>query len=133
LPARPKDDPLAETTLRAAPQSEAVELARRLSARTMRAWSLLDREEQVTAIVAELVANAVRHAGTAMELRLLRRPGAVRVEVRDRATALPRLHTPGPLEESHRGLVIVNAFATAWGAAQVSGGKVVWAEVATAS
>lgn len=123
---------MSETTLRAAPQSEAVELARRLAARTMRTWSLLDREELVTAIVAELVANAVRHAGTALELRLLRRPGRVRVEVRDRAAALPRMAVPAPLDESHRGLFIVDRFATAWGASQVTGGKVVWAEVSTA-
>ncbi|TNY37522.1 ATP-binding protein [Thermomonospora catenispora] len=120
-----------ETTLRAAPQSEAVELARRLAARTMRTWSLLEREEQVTAIVAELVANAVRHAGTVLELRLLRRPDAVRVEVRDRAPAMPKMTVPAPLDEGHRGLFIVDRFATSWGAVPVTGGKVVWAEVAT--
>lgn len=124
---------MTETTLRAAPQSEAVELARRLAARTMRTWSLLDREERVTAIVAELVANAVRHAGTPLELRLVRRPGRVRVEVRDRATTLPRMTVPDPLDECHRGLLIVDRFATAWGASPVNGGKVVWAEISTQS
>lgn len=118
-----------ETTLRSAPRSEAVEYARRLAARTMRTWSLLDREERVTAIVAELVANAVRHAGTALELRLVNNPGAVRVEVRDRAPHLPRLTVPDPLDEGHRGLFIVDRFATRWGAELVPGGKVVWAEV----
>ncbi|GAA1900968.1 hypothetical protein GCM10009736_81540 [Actinomadura bangladeshensis] len=122
-------DPMTETTLRAAPQTEAVEYARRLAARTMRTWALMDREELVTAIVAELVANAVRHAGTALELRLLRGPGRVRVEVRDRAAQLPRLTVPGPLDESHRGLFIVDRFANSWGADPVTGGKVVWAEV----
>ncbi|SEG94775.1 Histidine kinase-like ATPase domain-containing protein [Thermomonospora echinospora] len=120
-----------ETTLRAAPQSEAVELARRLAARTMRTWSLIECEEQVTAIVAELVANAVRHAGTVLELRLQRRPGAVRVEVRDRASAMPQMTVPAPLDESRRGLFIVDRFASDWGAIPVTGGKVVWAEVAT--
>ncbi|WP_243776607.1 ATP-binding protein [Actinomadura nitritigenes] len=120
---------MTETTLRAAPQTEAVEYARRLAARTMRTWALMEREELVTAIVAELVANAVRHAGTALELRLLRGSGRVRVEVRDRAAQLPRLTVPGPLDESHRGLFIVDRFATSWGADPVTGGKVVWAEV----
>ncbi|MBA9006248.1 MULTISPECIES: ATP-binding protein [Thermomonospora] len=122
---------MSETTLRAAPQSEAVELARRLAARTMRTWALLEREEQVTAIVAELVANAVRHAGTVLELRLLRRSDAVRVEVRDRASAMPKMTVPAPLDECHRGLFIVDRFSTDWGAVPVTGGKVVWAEVAT--
>ncbi|WP_019630432.1 ATP-binding protein [Actinomadura atramentaria] len=123
-------DPMTETTLRAAPQTEAVEYARRLAARTMRTWSLLEREELVTAIVAELVANAVRHAGTALELRLLRGADRVRVEVRDRAPQMPRMTVPGPLDESHRGLFIVDRFASRWGAEAVTGGKVVWAEVA---
>lgn len=99
----------------------------------MRAWSLLHREEQVTAIVAELVANAVRHAGTALEVRLLRSADSVRVEVSDRSPGLPRLYLPAPLEESHRGLFIVDAFATAWGVTPVTGGKIVWAEVSTAN
>jgi anti-sigma regulatory factor (Ser/Thr protein kinase) len=118
-----------ETTLRAAPQTEAVEYARRLAARTMRTWSLIDHEELVTAIVAELVANAVLHAGTMLELRLVRRPGRVRVEVRDRAARMPRLTIPGPEDENHRGLFIVDRFAAEWGADPVPGGKVVWAEV----
>lgn len=119
-----------ETTLRIAPQTEAVEYARRLAARTMRTWSLIEREEQVTAIVAELVANAVLHAGTALEVRLLRLPARVRIEVRDRAPHLPRLSVPHLEDESHRGLFIVDRFSSDWGADTVPGGKVVWAEVA---
>jgi anti-sigma regulatory factor (Ser/Thr protein kinase) len=121
--------PVNETTLRSAPQSEAVEQARRLSARMMRAWSLLAQEETVTAIVAELVANAVRHAGTPLELRLARLRHLVRVEVRDRAVEMPKMTIPSPEEEGHRGLYIVDRYATAWGADPVVGGKVVWAEV----
>jgi anti-sigma regulatory factor (Ser/Thr protein kinase) len=121
--------PVTETTLRSAPQTEAVEQARRLSARMMRAWSLLDQEEIVTAIVAELVANAVRHAGTPLELRLARQPNQVRVEVRDRAVEMPRMSIPEPEDERHRGLFIVDSYATAWGAEPVIGGKIVWAEV----
>jgi len=120
-----------ETTLRAAPHTEAVANGRRLAARTMRTWALLDREEAVTAIVAELVANAVRHAGTPLELRLLRRPGRVRVEVWDRSPMMPRLYVPGPLEEGRRGLFLVERYSNSWGAEPTTGGgKVVWAEVA---
>jgi anti-sigma regulatory factor (Ser/Thr protein kinase) len=121
--------PVIETTLRSAPQTQAVEQARRLSARMMRAWSLVDQEETVTAIVAELVANAVRHAGTPLELRLARQPDQVRVEVRDRAAEMPKMSIPEQEDEEHRGLFIVDCYATAWGAEPVVGGKVVWAEV----
>ncbi|HEV7935048.1 MAG TPA: ATP-binding protein [Actinomadura sp.] len=122
---------MTETTLRVAPQTEAVEYARRLAARTMRTWSLIEHEELVTAIVAELVANAVCHARTTLELRLIRNPGQVRVEVRDRSPGMPRLTIPAPEDERHRGLFIVDHFAAAWGADPVPGGKVVWAEVTT--
>ena len=121
---------MTETSLRAAPHTESVASARRLAARTMRTWALLEHEEPVTAIVAELVANAVRHAGTALELRLLRRPGTIRIEVRDRSSVPPRMSVPGPLDEGRRGLYLVNEYSSNWGYDLVpGGGKVVWAEV----
>ncbi|HEX6468519.1 MAG TPA: ATP-binding protein [Streptosporangiaceae bacterium] len=120
---------MTDSTLRAAPHTEAVVRARGLVVRTLRRWSLGDHEEPVMAIVAELVANAVRHAGTPLEVRLLRRPGGVRVEVHDRASQLPRLSVPRIEEEEHRGLLIVDHYASAWGADLLPGGKVVWAEI----
>lgn len=120
---------MTESTLHAAPQTEAVVRARGLVVRTLRRWSLGDQEEPVMAIVAELVANAVRHARTPLEVRLVRRPAGVRVEVRDRASQLPRLSVPRLEEEEHRGLLIVDHYASAWGADLLPGGKVVWAEV----
>jgi anti-sigma regulatory factor (Ser/Thr protein kinase) len=120
---------MTESTLRASPESEAVVRARGLVVRTLRQWSLADQEEPVMAIVAELVANAVRHAGTPLEVRLVRKPYGVRVEVHDRAGRLPRLSVPRFEEEEHRGLLIVDHYASAWGADLLPGGKVVWAEV----
>jgi anti-sigma regulatory factor (Ser/Thr protein kinase) len=120
---------MTETTLRAAPNTEAVDRARRLAVRTMYDWRLWEQEEPVTAIAVEFVANAVRHARTPLELRLLRGPGQVRVEVRDHSPQMPRLGTPGPSDEGGRGLFLVRHFATRWGADPVPGGKIVWAEV----
>jgi anti-sigma regulatory factor (Ser/Thr protein kinase) len=107
-----------------------VETSRRLAARTMRTWCLLDREEPVTAIVAELVANAVRHARTPVELYLKRLPGRIRVEVKDGSAAMPKLFVPKPLQEGRRGLFLVDTYATTWGIEPTEGGKTVWAEVA---
>jgi anti-sigma regulatory factor (Ser/Thr protein kinase) len=121
-----------ETTLRAAPLSEAVEQARRLTVSTMRSWSLSADEEPVTAIVAELVANAVRHAATPLELKLILLDAYVRVEVRDRDHRMPILKKPGPLDDGGRGLFLVDAYSAAWGAERSpDGGKTVWAEIAT--
>lgn len=122
---------MTETCFRAAPVSGTVETSRRLAARTMRTWSLLEREEPVTAIVAELVANAVRHARTPLELYLRRLPGRIRVEVKDGSQDMPALYIPKPLEEGRRGLFLVDTYATTWGADPTpEGGKIVWAEVA---
>jgi anti-sigma regulatory factor (Ser/Thr protein kinase) len=122
---------MTETCLRGAPVTGMVETSRRLAARTMRTWSLLEREEPVTAIVAELVANAVRHARTPLELCLRRLPGRIRVEVKDGSTTMPRLSFPKPLEEGRRGLFLVSTYATTWGVDPTpEGGKIVWAEVA---
>jgi len=119
-----------ETTLRAAPLTEAVEQSRRLVVRTMRAWNMTAGEEPVTAVVAELVANAVTHAATPFELRLVRGEGHVRVEVRDRDHRLPVLRSPHPLSDGGRGIFLVDCYARAWGAEPApDGGKVVWAEI----
>ncbi|GAB3678099.1 hypothetical protein GCM10027589_48390 [Actinocorallia lasiicapitis] len=123
---------LTEKTLRAAPVTDAVEQARRLTASTMRSWSLTGDEEPVTAIVAELVANAVRHAATPLELRLILHDGYIRIEVRDRDHRMPSLGKPQPLDDGGRGLFLVDAYSAAWGAERSpDGGKTVWAEVAT--
>ena len=119
-----------ETTLRAAPLTEAVEQSRRLVARTMRAWNMSAGEEPVTAIVAELVANAVTHAATPFELRLVRGEGRVRVEVRDRDHRLPILRDLHPLSDGGRGMFLVDCYARSWGAEPApDGGKLVWAEI----
>jgi anti-sigma regulatory factor (Ser/Thr protein kinase) len=120
---------MTDSTLRAPPQTEAVVRARGMVVQTLRKWSLADQEEPVMAIVAELVANAVRHAGTPLEVRLVRTPGGIRIEVHDRADKLPRLSVPRFEEEEHRGLLIVDHYASSWGADLLPGGKVVWAEV----
>lgn len=96
----------------------------------MRQWGLPEGEEPVTAIVAELVGNAVRHARTPLELRLRHQPGQIRVEVWDASRRLPAWAFPELLGEGRRGLFLVDYYATAWGADPAPGGKIVWAEVA---
>ncbi|GAA3239234.1 ATP-binding protein [Actinocorallia longicatena] len=119
-----------EKTLRAAPLTEAVEQARRLTVSSMRSWALSAAEEPVTAIVAELVANAVRHAATPLELRLMLLDDRVRVEVRDRDHRMPVLGKPQALDDGGRGLFLVDAYSAAWGAERSpDGGKTVWAEI----
>ncbi|MFF0886831.1 SpoIIE family protein phosphatase [Streptomyces sp. NPDC003456] len=114
------------------PVSGAVPEARDLASQTMRAWGLPHLADDLMLIADELVANAVRHARTSMRVELRRSGERVVLEVTDSSTEEPRLIVSGPGEFGHRGIFLVDALATRWGTRSVDGGKVVWAEVATA-
>jgi anti-sigma regulatory factor (Ser/Thr protein kinase) len=113
-------------------------LARRLVANRMDVWGFAydsEASEDVSLVVAELAANAVRHGsvrGRSFRVRLVLRGDLVRVEVADGRTE--RLPVPVPREpdgEGGRGLVLVAALAERWGVEPRIGTayKVVWAEL----
>ncbi|MGX1562086.1 ATP-binding protein [Streptomyces sp. NPDC055506] len=115
-------------------------LARRLAAHQLHGWGIphgSDASEAVVLIVAELATNAVTHGrvpGRDFELRLSLGTGGVRVEVSD---SLAGTHPPGPrevrpprpLDESGRGLLLVDALADRWEVLGREPGKTVRAEV----
>ncbi|WP_431683234.1 ATP-binding protein [Kitasatospora sp. KL5] len=80
---------------------------------------------------AELLANAVDHAGGPLALDLGRHGGHLRVAVTDPSSAPPHLHEQyRPDAVNGHGLVIVDRVAAAWGCTFHDGGKTVWAELA---
>ena len=92
--------------------------------------------EQVCAdtelVVTELVANAIRHAVTEITVRLaiiVGIPGGVRAEVSDLSTRPVRPRQVNALEESGRGLFLVDILSSRWGADATHEGKTVWAEL----
>ncbi|WP_406554073.1 ATP-binding protein [Streptomyces sp. YS-3] len=109
--------------------------ARKLALGQLDAWGVphgSERSDRAALIVAELAANAVLHGhvpGHEFELRLAL--GTVlRIEVTDtRAARRPLRPEPAGEAESGRGLLLVEALATAWGVAERPPGKTVWAEV----
>lgn len=86
--------------------------------------------EDVLLLVTELVANAVRHGGGPVTLRLSSTDHYLRIEVTD-ASPTPPQPLPGSLEaESGRGLLIVDVLASRWGTTRAVGpGKAVWFEL----
>jgi hypothetical protein len=81
-------------------------------------------------IASELVTNAVVHAGTSMELTLRLVAPHLHIAVRDGGEGHPRIN--GAVDESAesgRGLLLVDALASAWGSLVPSTGKIVWATV----
>lgn len=89
-----------------------------------------DQSSEAETIVAELVANAVEHAETALEVRVLRRGGSLRIEVDDDGRGWPVLRDPEPLAERGRGLFIVDHLSERWGIDRhARDGKTIWAEM----
>lgn len=88
--------------------------------------------EEAESVVAELVANAVRHARPladgCVRVRWKVKAGAVEVEVRDGGSeTMPRPARPAPLALHGRGLRIVRSMAHEWGVQDETNGRTVWA------
>ena len=111
----------------------AVPAARVFTSETLRSWRVPERtREMAELVVSELVGNAVEHGGGNAEVELSLLDGAVRVDVVDASPDQPVLFSPDPIEDRHRGLLIVGALSTKWGSDLVGTGKTVWAELSCA-
>ena len=77
----------------------------------------------------ELVTNAVVHGGGTFSVELELCPDRIRVSVLDADPHVPEVRSSSANEEHGRGMAIVAALATAWGADGGDGGKVVWFEL----
>ncbi|MDX6311427.1 MAG: hypothetical protein QOF44_891 [Streptomyces sp.] len=108
--------------------------ARRILDATLDVWGLSHLMETASVVLAELVTNAVRHAGgRQIGLTLWRRLTLVHISVRDCSRSLPCLILTGPFPttaEGSRGLQLVAAYTFRWGTELLPGGKRVWAEIA---
>ncbi|MGW5613611.1 ATP-binding protein [Streptomyces sp. NPDC003877] len=92
----------------------------------------LDAEVLQTAelVLSELLTNAVQHAGTGrISLMLRRLPDAVRIEVDDANSSLPKLDPPDAYNEHGRGMLLVSVLADRYGTERTCEGKRCWAEI----
>ncbi|MFB0617015.1 ATP-binding protein [Streptomyces sp. AGS-58] len=131
--------PATELAQRLSATPRGARLARRLTGGQLAAWGYPydgDLSHTAQLVVAELAANAVTHGrvpGRDFELRLglLAERGTLRIEVSDtRGDRTLRFLDGGPLDESGRGLVVVQVLATLWGVTEREVGKTVWVELA---
>ncbi|MFE6685907.1 ATP-binding protein [Streptomyces sp. NPDC057743] len=124
------DPTLGEVRLPSRPQS--ARIARRLTAAILLTqWSLTPQlAEHSVLLVSELVGNAVRHTGArTFGLRILRRRGWIRVEVRDPSRGLPCLMPVQAMDVSGRGLFLVDKLSDRWGVDLLPRGKTTWFEI----
>ena len=93
-------------------------------------WGLSHLTDTAALITSELVTNAILHTDSPSQLRVHHAGTRLVVDVADEATTWPKVHDARPDEENHRGMAIVRALATRWGARSTATGKVVWVEIA---
>lgn len=114
-----------------------VRAARTFTAATLRRWGAAQRSQDITIVVSELLANALRHAlpgpGDArnrrpIRLGLLQRRPWVLCAVADPSNAVPVPQVPDSFAEGGRGLQMICALSDRWGYTSLGdSGKVVWA------
>jgi anti-sigma regulatory factor (Ser/Thr protein kinase) len=108
------------------PLLQAPALARAFLRRTLAGWGAQHFVDDALLVVDELVANAVLHAGTRIELRLALCGDRLGVAVADRSEHRPTLEHAHDAAEHGRGLLLVDAVATGWHVLpRRDGGKVV--------
>ncbi|MFF0017409.1 ATP-binding protein [Streptomyces sp. NPDC005374] len=123
----------AEVPLPSRPESAAA--ARRLTqVIVLRQWGLSPKmTEDAVLLVSELVGNAVRHTGARVfGLRMRRRRGWIRIEVRDPSRGLPCLMPVQEMDISGRGLFLVDKLSDRWGVDLLPRGKTTWFEMRVA-
>ncbi|MDS0134566.1 MULTISPECIES: ATP-binding protein [unclassified Amycolatopsis] len=126
MPTEQLDDSLRVIALEVA--DDLAELAR------VRAWADrllqdLPEDQRVDAlmVVDELASNALRHGSPPRQVRLLRRPNWLSVEVDD--TCIDPACPQPPSAEGGHGLKLVAGMSVSWGQSQRPTGKTVWAEI----
>jgi anti-anti-sigma regulatory factor/anti-sigma regulatory factor (Ser/Thr protein kinase) len=116
-------------TERIPPVPESAGLARRIVGEVCARWEITAVLEAAEVVVTELVTNAVQHGIPPVELSLARRGRYLHIEVRDGSPTMPRRMTVSEPSEHGRGLLVIEAFSTAWGTSPRANGKVVWATI----
>ena len=103
--------------------------ARKQVARRLAGWGLDDAAFITGLVVSELVTNAIRHAGSPIQLRLIRDRTLI-CEVSDGSSTAPHLRRARAFDEGGRGLLLVSQLTQRWGTRQTPHGKTIWAEQA---
>jgi anti-sigma regulatory factor (Ser/Thr protein kinase) len=89
-------------------------------------WDLAPAVDDASLAVTELIANAVKHARSPVQVTVVV-DGHIEVSVYDRSPQIRRTSAlPDPLAESGRGLRIVAAVSSDWGITPDTRGKRLW-------
>jgi anti-sigma regulatory factor (Ser/Thr protein kinase) len=121
--------PATELRFRSYPCLSEIARGRRLLETMAQTCNDYDRDT-IIIVASELLANAVQHGLTEIELRVEFHGGHIRVEAFDDGDGWPRLRQIEPLTETGgRGLSIVEHLSAAWGVEELIPGKKVWSVI----
>lgn len=128
------DTPSARETRRYPSSPKSVAAARHFVADWLsRAGVPVPTLETAVLVTSELAANSIVHARTGLDVTVVIGIDVIRIEVKDTSPGMPSVRTPADFDAGGRGLHIVDALATRWGAQRLDGAKVVWVELDVAS
>lgn len=107
--------------------------ARQMVAALLPMWDLEHLTGDAQLIVTELVTNAYQHApgSDTFELEIVGSPARIRIALADGSAVRPVIAELDQTRPTGRGMRIVAALATAWGAEDHHGGKRVWVDLDT--
>ena len=105
--------------------------ARRVIGALLPVWELPQLRETAELVVSELVTNAYLHApgSDSFELEMVRRENGVRLALADGSSIRPMLRELGGEQPRGRGMALVTALTSGWGAEEHHGGKRVWVDL----
>jgi anti-sigma regulatory factor (Ser/Thr protein kinase) len=109
--------------------SDAPRGARRFVVETCQLWGEHNLVDDAAIVVTELATNAVVHAHSELVVAVSLIEEGLRLAVRDSSQIPPEPRHPPLTAFRGRGLEIVAAIASKWGAEANGDGKVVWAEL----
>ncbi|GAB1640837.1 ATP-binding protein [Krasilnikovia sp. MM14-A1259] len=123
--------------LHLAPDVDALPLVAQTLGEACAAWRATALYRTASAVLTELVANAIEHAGTGIDVAVTRRPAGLHLAVHDRDPRFPRgpgdvAGDPGDPGRRGYGLRLVHTTTAAWGAVPARTGKIVWATLTAA-
>jgi anti-sigma regulatory factor (Ser/Thr protein kinase) len=93
-------------------------------------WNLDEIAFTTELILSELLTNAIQHATSPVQVRLLRDRTLLICEVSDGTSTSPHLRYAATMDEGGRGLFLVAQLADRWGTRYTKEGKVIWTEQA---
>jgi anti-sigma regulatory factor (Ser/Thr protein kinase) len=129
-----------QTDLELPAVASAVPCARAHVRAVARQWGLADLGDTAELLASELVTNALKASGSlpttadpaivhVVRIWLASDHGCLVIRVWDGSDSMPVRTDTSPDEEGGRGLLLVEALGSAWGAYRTAIGKVVWVQI----